>query len=56
MNVLLVYIDDIIVIGDDQEEIQKLKADLARAFEIKDFGPIKYFLQWKFKDQRRGSW
>lgn len=32
------------LIGDDQEEIQKLKNNLAREFKIKDLGDVKYLL------------
>lgn len=41
---LLVYVDDIIVTGDDIEEQQQLKKDLAREFDLKDLGKFRYFL------------
>ena len=41
---LIVYVDDIIVTGDDLEEMGRLKEKLAREFEIKDLGRLKYFL------------
>ena len=41
---LIVYVDDIILIGDDQRKMDQLKASLATKFEIKDLGPLKYFL------------
>ncbi|CAN1188688.1 Retrovirus-related Pol polyprotein from transposon TNT 1-94 [Linum perenne] len=44
MSILIVYVDDIIITGDDVEEIQNLKAQLATEFEIKDLGNLKYFL------------
>jgi len=39
-----VYVDDIIVTGNDVKEQQQLKENLAIAFEIKDLGKLKYFL------------
>ena len=44
ISVIIVYVDDIIVTGNDQEAISELKKKLAQSFEIKDLGPVKYFL------------
>ncbi|XP_058008213.1 uncharacterized mitochondrial protein AtMg00810-like [Hevea brasiliensis] len=41
---LIVYADDIVVTGDDKEEMALLKERLAQKFEIKDLGMLKYFL------------
>ena len=40
MAVLIVYVDDIILTGDDQEEIVSLKGKLSRKLEIKDLGEL----------------
>ncbi|MCR2847942.1 hypothetical protein KN825_15305, partial [Weizmannia coagulans] len=42
--ILIVYVDDIILTGDHQEELQRLKLFLAKEFEVKDLGNLKYFL------------
>lgn len=42
--ILIVYVNDIILIGDFEEEMIKLKKFLAKEFEIKDLGVLKYFL------------
>lgn len=43
-SILIVYVDNIILIGDHIEEIQRLKVLLAKEFETKDLGTLKYFL------------
>ena len=44
VTALLVYVDDIVVTGNDDEEQQTLKGKLAKESEIKDLGVLKYFL------------
>ncbi|GKB07978.1 putative RNA-directed DNA polymerase [Tanacetum coccineum] len=41
---LIIYVDDMIIIGNDKEEITKLKKNLFTEFEMKDLGRLKYFL------------
>ena len=41
---LLVYVDDIVVIGDDLKENEELRKYLIEEFEIKELGMLKYFL------------
>ncbi|XP_058211908.1 uncharacterized mitochondrial protein AtMg00810-like [Rhododendron vialii] len=42
--VLIVYVDDMIMTGNDVDEFVNLKSSLAQEFEIKDLGPLRYFL------------
>ncbi|CAL5418427.1 unnamed protein product [Camellia sinensis] len=44
VTVLIVYVDDIVVTGNDEEEVTHLKMLLAKEFEIKDLGSLRYFL------------
>ncbi|KAK3018269.1 hypothetical protein RJ639_004504 [Escallonia herrerae] len=43
-TILIVYVDDIILTGDDYEEMNRLKTILAKEFEIKDLEKLRYFL------------
>lgn len=40
----LVYVDDIIIIGNDSQEIATFKSHLSTCFHMKDLGNLKYFL------------
>ncbi|KAH9681068.1 hypothetical protein KPL71_026802 [Citrus sinensis] len=42
--ILLLYVDDMLVAGPNKDRIQKLKAQLAREFEMKDLGPANKIL------------
>jgi hypothetical protein len=42
--ILIVYVDDIVITGDDTKEIVQLKMELAREFKVKDLGQLRYFL------------
>ncbi|CAD6270849.1 unnamed protein product [Miscanthus lutarioriparius] len=44
ITVLAVYVDDIIITGDEETKIKCLKGNLSRECEVKDLGQLKYFL------------
>jgi len=41
---LAVYVDDIIITGDDEVEIKRMTENLSKECEVKDLGQLKYFL------------
>lgn len=41
---ILVYVDDIIIAANDDEEVVQLKLDLQSSFKLRDLGPLQYFL------------
>ena len=41
---VLVYVDDLIVAGNDSSALKAFKAYLCACFKMKDLGPLKYFL------------
>nr|KYP49032.1 Retrovirus-related Pol polyprotein from transposon TNT 1-94 [Cajanus cajan] len=54
VTMLLVYVDDIILTGDDKEEQQLLSQCLGKEFEIKTLGKLKYFLGIEVAHSKKG--
>jgi hypothetical protein len=54
ITILVVYVDDIVIAEDDVEEIKSMKERLGRAFEVKDLGPLRYFLRIKIARSSKG--
>jgi hypothetical protein len=48
MVLIAVYVDDIIIASNSMEEIKNLKENLAKIFQMKDMGQIKYCLGIEF--------
>ena len=44
ITILIVYVDDILLTGNHEGEMRRLKMLLSKEFEIKDLGHLKYFL------------
>ena len=55
MVILIVYVDDNILTGDDLEELARLKGFLAQEFEIKDLGQLWYFLGMEVVRTKKGD-
>lgn len=45
--------DDIILRGDDNKELEKIKRSLAKELEVKDLGKLQYFLGIEMARTRR---
>ena len=54
ITIMAVYVDDIVITGDDVEEIKCLKENLGKAFEVKDLGPLRYFLGIEIARSHKG--
>ncbi|GJS70301.1 retrovirus-related pol polyprotein from transposon TNT 1-94 [Tanacetum coccineum] len=50
--ILLLYVDDMLVAGPNKDRINKLKAQLAREFEMKDLGPANKILRMQLHRDR----
>lgn len=51
---ILIYIDDIIIIGNDAFTIHHIKGFLHQHFQIKDLGSLKYFLSIEVAHSKHG--
>ena len=44
LAIVLVYVDDLIITGDDEREISRTKENLSVRFQMKELGELKHFL------------
>ena len=52
--ILLLYIDDMLIVGHDVRKIEKLKRELSKSFAMKDLGSVKQILSMKiFRDRKK---
>ncbi|KAK3002667.1 hypothetical protein RJ639_019973 [Escallonia herrerae] len=51
---ILIYVDDILLTGNDLQEIERLKKFLLKRFRIKNLGDLKYFLGIEFSRSKKG--
>jgi Reverse transcriptase (RNA-dependent DNA polymerase) len=51
--ILIVYVDDIVLTGNDPIEMKRLKTSLAKEFEMKDLNELRYFLSIEVARSKR---
>ena len=54
ISVLIIYVDDMIITGNDHVEIEELENRLSREFEMKNLGGLKYFLGIEVSRNKEG--
>ena len=54
LTLLVVYVDVIIITESDSKEIKELEQCLAQTFQVKQLGPLKYFLGIEFTRSTEG--
>jgi hypothetical protein len=54
--IIIIYVDDLIITGDNDEDIFNLKKLLKQKFEMKDLGELHYFLGIEIIQSPKGIW
>jgi Reverse transcriptase (RNA-dependent DNA polymerase) len=54
LTLLIIYVDDMIITGDDLDEIKRLEERLAGEFEMKNLGGLKFFLGIEVTRSKQG--
>ncbi len=54
--VIVIYVDDLIIIGDSDVDIFDLKKLLKQKFKMKDLGELRYFLNIEVIQSPKGKW
>lgn len=52
--VVLVYVDDIIIASNNDDEVLQLKSDLRKSFKLRDLGALKYFFGLEIARSSKG--
>jgi hypothetical protein len=47
---LVLYVDDMLLIGNNKEIIQDVKTQLSSKFDMKDLNTSNFILAWKLKE------
>jgi Reverse transcriptase (RNA-dependent DNA polymerase) len=53
--IVLMYVDDIIIIGNNQEQIKEIKTQLKRKYDIQGFSASKIFFRYRDSIFTKGS-
>ena len=53
--ILLLYVDDMLIVGQDANMIHRLKGELLKSFDMKDLGPAKLILDMKIIRDRKAK-
>ena len=53
---ITIYVDDLIIVGDSETEIEHVKGLLKQEFEMKDLGELCYFLGIEVICPKEGIW
>ncbi len=54
--IIVIYVDDLIITGDNDADIFDLKKLLKQKFEMKDLGKLHYFLSIEVIQSPKGVW
>ncbi|WOH04396.1 hypothetical protein DCAR_0623805 [Daucus carota subsp. sativus] len=54
LTIVLVYVDDLIITGDDIDEIERTRSNLSVRFQMKELGELKHFLGLEIEQTKDG--
>jgi hypothetical protein len=54
--VITIYVDDLIVGGDNEKEVEHVKSFFKQKFDMKDLGELKFFLGIEVIKRPEGIW
>jgi hypothetical protein len=54
--VIIIYVDDLIVGGDNEKEVEHVKSLLKQKLDMKDLGELKFFLGIEVIKMPKGIW
>jgi hypothetical protein len=55
LSYLVLYVDDMLLIGNNKEIIQDVKTQLSSKFDMKDLGASNFILGFKLKEIGKGG-
>ncbi len=53
--ILLLYVDDMLIVGRDSKKIEHLKKELSKSFSMNDLGPAKQILGIKITRDKKAK-
>ena len=54
ITIVLVYIDDLIIIRDDEAKLDQIKGNLSIHFQMKELGELRHFLGLEVERTKEG--
>jgi hypothetical protein len=56
LTIILLYVDDLLVTGDDKEEVMRIKTELITQFDMTDLGEVQMYLGAEVIKNQAGIW
>lgn len=53
--IICLYMDDLLVMGSNEDELEKLKVSMENEFEMSDLGHLAYFLEMEIVNTNHGA-
>ena len=53
INIVILYVDDVLFLGNNKTKLMKIKADFMKKWECRDLGPIKEYLRMDIQRDRK---